>query len=172
MNLAGDRVIIRRAGKRDEEMLRHLIDDPETVKVTGKYPRPMIYNYQIHWFCGSAGDVRGIIARKERPEAGLGIILLSHVDPTEKTAEIYIKLTRPARGKGYGRDAVTVLVSHAFFGMGLNHIRARILKNNRASIRLFETCGFKEESACGCAGSGDGENRTVCVYGISLPDGE
>lgn len=174
MNLMGDKVILRRIGEQDEGMLRCLTDDPETVKVTGGYPRIPSWEHQINWFrsfSGAGGDVRGVIADKEHPETGLGIIILSHVDPVERTGEVYIKLVRPARGKGYGQDAVAALVSYGFSGLGLNRIRARILKDNQASRKLFEKCGFKEESVCRGTGLSDGENRNVCVYGICRRDG-
>lgn len=50
-----------------------------------------------------------------------------------------------SRGKGYGTEAVTMLVKYAFEELRLNCIHANILSYNASSIKLFELCGFVKE---------------------------
>ncbi|MEY8336467.1 GNAT family protein [Lachnospiraceae bacterium 62-35] len=169
MNIAGNKVILRAMEEQDRGMLLSLIQDPEIEKVTGGYTSSISYVNQMDWFCAipdSAGNLRGIIADRESPEAGLGIVMLSHMNLENGTAEIYIKLMKSVRGKGYGGDAISALVSYAFHELRLNHIYSNILDYNTASRRLFEQCGFKQEGMHKSRVYKDGYYRNVCVYGI------
>ena len=122
MEIRGNKVILRTMEEQDQEMLLGLIQDQEITRVTGGYSSPSSYEPQIQWPCSwedSADSLRSIIADKENPEIGLGIILLSHVDPQNGIAELSIKLGKSVRGMGYGQDAVNILVSYGFRELGL-----------------------------------------------------
>ena len=169
MEIRGNKVILRTMEEQDQEMLLGLIQDQEITRVTGGYSSPSSYEPQIQWPCSwedSADSLRSIIADKENPEIGLGIILLSHVDPQNGIAELSIKLGKSVRGMGYGQDAVNILVSYGFRELGLNSICSHILESNTASRRLFEKCGFTlAEDGKGEAGKYGGD-RNVWYYGI------
>lgn len=164
----------------DRMMLQDLVQDPDIVKVTGGYgsaaPR-------ARWRGGfrpflapdTPGILRRVIADRETPEKGLGIVMLTHMDSGDGTAEVYIKLSGSARGRGYGRDAVDALVSHAFQEMGLNQIRSSVLEHNTASRKLFEACGFWQENEHKGGADRDGQCRMVCSYVIkkdAMSDGD
>jgi RimJ/RimL family protein N-acetyltransferase len=169
MKIVGNRVILRTIEEQDQEMLLSLIKDPEIAKVTGGYSGPISYGHQMNWFRSLPdfpGDLRGIIADKKHPEIGLGIILLSHGNSQKGASEIYIKLRKSVRGKGYGQDAINVLVSYAFCELQLNCIYSNILEYNMASRRLFEKCGFQLEKMDKSRFEQDGNYAKVCSYKI------
>lgn len=169
MNIKGNSVILREMEAKDQVMLESLIHDPEIVKITGGYLRPAFCRMQVSGCCRPSyptGGLRRVIADQEHPETGLGIIMLSHMDPEKKTAEIYIKLAGSARGRGYGRDAVDTLVSYAFRELGLHEICSSILEHNTASRRLFEACGFQLKSMHGSRADREGHCRNVYLYCI------
>lgn len=169
MDITGHKVILRAIEEQDKELLLDLIKDSEISKVTRGYSRPVSYEHQLRWFRSPPDPVNGvhsIIADREAPRVGLGIIILSNMDPIAGTARISIKLKRSVRQKGYGEDAVTALVSYAFQKLGLNHIYSNILEYNQASRRLFEKCGFNQESVHESR-TGAGHSRNVYLYGIS-----
>ena len=106
MEIRGNKVILRTMEEQDQEMLLGLIQDQEITRVTGGYSSPSSYEPQIQWPCSwedSADSLRSIIADKENPEIGLGIILLSHVDPQNGIAELSIKLGNPSEAWGMDR---------------------------------------------------------------------
>lgn len=169
MKLAGKKVILRAAGAQDGRLLQELIHDPETRKVTGGYRSAGPFIPQMDWFgsgTDASGVLRRIIADQTEKETGLGIILLSHVEEDSGAAEIYIKLVREARGRGYGQDAVEVLLFWAFQKLGLGHVCANILEHNTASLRLFEACGFRRERTQKTRADREGYCRTVYGYGL------
>ena len=169
MKMIGKKVVLRDAGMQDHELLQSLIYDPEIVKVTGGYGNAGLWTLRSGrsgYGPVASGGLRKIIADQEEEQTGIGMILLSHVDAENKTAEVYIKLLRAARGRGYGRDAVSVLVSCAFRELGLDHIYASILEYNTASRRLFESCGFQWEHTRKTRADQEGRCKNVCRYSI------
>jgi RimJ/RimL family protein N-acetyltransferase len=47
-----------------------------------------------------------------------------------------------ARGKGYGTEAIALLLRHAFETLGLHRIAIRVLAINERAIRAYTACGF------------------------------
>ncbi len=169
MKIAGDKVILRAIEEQDREMFINLIRASESGAASGGYAVSKSYGRQMDWFRSSkdrTDSLRRIIADREKPEAGMGIILLSNVDLHNGEAEVYIKLMKSARGKGYGEDAINALVSYGFLELRLKRMYSNVLERNLASRRLFEKCGFKMEGVHRSKAHKDGHYENVCVYGI------
>lgn len=167
MNITGNKVLLRAVEAQDQAMLQSLIHDPEIVKITKGYPGSVPFRQQMNRYgypSEPSGGLRRIIADREHPEAGLGIITLSHMDSGKRTAQIYIKLAGFARGRGYGQDAVDTLVTYVFRELGLHEISSSILEHNTVSRRLFEACGFQLKDTHKGRADRDGRCRNVCVY--------
>lgn len=167
MSITGGKVILRAAKGPDLGMLLNLSRDPEIVKVTKGYQSLSAGMHPAYRSCFlpvPSDGLRRIIAAREKPEEGLGIIMLSDIDTGNKTAQIQIKILRMFRGRGYGRDAVETLVSWAFRELHLNCICSHILEDNTASRRLFEVCGFRQEGLHEGRTDAEGHCRKVCVY--------
>ena len=165
--LTGKKVILRAAERQDQGMLLGLIRDPRIVKVTkgyqyaasGVHPAHGLYFLPV-----PVGSFRRVIAERKKPEAGLGMILLSDIDEKSRMAQIHIKLLKSARDSGRGRDAVNVLTAYAFRQLGLDRICASILEDNLPSRKLFEACGFEQESTYESRADQEGHCRSVCCY--------
>lgn len=50
------------------------------------------------------------------------------------------------RGKGYGTDAMRVMVAFIFNEMNINKIKLQVLAFNKGAIRSYEKVGFREEA--------------------------
>lgn len=172
MGITGEKTLLRTMVEQDKRMLTDLFEDPRIVRVTGGYHRPVSLRQQIwRFYAGSdrAGSLYRIIADREDPRTGMGIVMLAHVDREERSAEIHIKLLEAYQGKGYGPDAIRALVGHGFKSLQLDHICADILEENLASRRAFEKCGFVQEEVRRSNRGGGGQDRNVCVYKIHGP---
>ena len=72
-----------------------------------------------------------------------GEIRLDNVNRQDRRAMMAIGINNPALlGKGFGTEAITVLLRHAFGEMGLHRIGIRVLAYNKRAIRAYEKCGF------------------------------
>ena len=49
------------------------------------------------------------------------------------------------RGKGYGSEALKLLVEYGFFTLGLNRIHSGAIESNVASLKSNEKVGFRKE---------------------------
>ena len=74
----------------------------------------------------------------------IGFIDLFDFDAHNKHAGVSIVLTEPYREKGYGKDALSLLMDYSFKDLGLYQLYSNILEGNTASIRLFESVGFEK----------------------------
>lgn len=83
----------------------------------------------------------------ERVDDGALIGGLALLDVSEdRRAELVIAIGDPsARGKGYGREAIALLVGHAFTALGLREVFLRVHADNRRAVRCYLACGFVKE---------------------------
>lgn len=170
MEIIGNQVILRRISEQDKDLLLDLSQDLAAAKITGGYASPKSYMHPIRVFYSlqnSSSHLPCIIADKENPRVGWGMIILSHMDSGRGAAEIYIKLIKSARKKGYAQDAINTLVFHAFHNLGLNYLYANIQEHNTASQKSFEQCGFKRECMHQSRADSHGNQRNIYVYGIT-----
>jgi RimJ/RimL family protein N-acetyltransferase len=75
----------------------------------------------------------------------LGTVLLAGIDFVHGRGELRLLLKSGHWGQGYGREAATVLLAHAFGDMGLRRIEAETPPANVASLKALEALGFKRE---------------------------
>jgi diamine N-acetyltransferase len=67
------------------------------------------------------------------------------IDLFHETAELGISIALPEfRGKGYGTEAVTLLVDYAFTAFGLRNIMLDTVSFNERAIAAYRKAGFKE----------------------------
>ena len=146
MNIYGERVLLRAIEREDNALLLRLINDPSTEHMLGGSSYPVSCRAQENWTeqqKNAPGTLRCIIALRDQPETGLGTVILSDIDQKNGTAQIHLKLDEPARGKGYGTDAVNTLTAYAFDELRLQCIYADIVSYNTISEALFQKCGYR-----------------------------
>ncbi len=97
------------------------------------------------WSANEKGDLGFAIETLEDPPALVGNIGLWGVRPKDQCATLGIALGREYIGRGYGTDAVRVIVDYGFREMGLHRIQLGVALFNPAGIRAYEKAGFVEE---------------------------
>ena len=76
----------------------------------------------------------------------IGDCELGNMDNTYGNAELGIQIgDREYWGRGYGRDAVSLLVDFGFRYLGLRRIQLTTNAKNERGIRAFRAVGFVEE---------------------------
>lgn len=102
----------------------------------------------------------------------IGSCQLLAFDRTHRTAELQIRIgDEQARGHGYGRQAVGLLLRFGFDDLNLHRIGLHVLADNAAAIRTYEKAGFVREGVLREAAYVDGRHRDVVVMGILNPNG-
>jgi len=78
----------------------------------------------------------------------LGQIALGHIDWKNRNAELGIVIgSKKYWGKGYGTEAIKLLLDHGFHLMNLYSIYLWVFEYNQRGIHCYEKCGFKRDGA-------------------------
>jgi RimJ/RimL family protein N-acetyltransferase len=76
----------------------------------------------------------------------LGEARLDGLDPHDRRARLATGLYDVAQlGRGLGREAIGLVLSHAFGALALHRVDLRVIAFNERAIRCYRACGFVEE---------------------------
>jgi RimJ/RimL family protein N-acetyltransferase len=76
----------------------------------------------------------------------IGFISLEDIDWTNRDAYVAIGIGEPEYwGKGYGTDAMRLMLRYGFTELNLHRISLTVFEYNPRGIRSYEKCGFKHE---------------------------
>ncbi len=97
----------------------------------------------------------------------IGEIRLDAMDASDRRARLAIGLYDPQRlGRGLGREAISLLLTHAFSDLALHRVGLRVLAYNVRAIRCYRACGFVEEGREREAAFVGGEWHDDLVMGV------
>ncbi|CAA9305245.1 MAG: Acetyltransferase, GNAT family [uncultured Chloroflexi bacterium] len=102
-------------------------------------------------------------------EAGryIGGIRLHSLSGADRRATLAIGIfDRRYWSKGYGTEAIRLLLSHAFGTMRLHRVALRVLEYNARAIRAYEKCGFTREGVERESAYVDGGWHSDVIMGI------
>jgi RimJ/RimL family protein N-acetyltransferase len=147
--LSGERVRLR--GVRDDDLpvLAKWEMDPGRMATQSNWvipPSEAAARERISgWSANQKDDVGFAIETLDDPPALIGNLGLWGVRPKDRCATLGIALSREHIGRGYGSDAMRVIVDYGFREMGLHRIQLSVAPFNPAGIRAYEKAGFVEE---------------------------
>jgi len=120
----------------DAALLR-LSDSPSQRPRGGRGAREM-----FETLCASDNPFYGIYTRSGRPIGYIG----ATIDDRDLRACLYISIGEAdARGRGYGTEAMRVLLDHLFREVGLHRAYLFVHETNHRAVRSYEKCGFVVE---------------------------
>lgn len=107
-------------------------------------------------------------AVEPRPSPGaVGVVGHYQAHPVLETIEVWYLIGDPsARGQGYGKEAVGLLVDHLFRTTSIERVGATCDVENLASSRLAEGLGFRREGTLRRAFYHHGRWHDAYQYGI------
>lgn len=97
----------------------------------------------------------------------IGNISLQQIDSINKKAEIAMLIGGKTEwNKGYGTEAVRIIVEYGFGQLLLHRIYAGVRSDNMGMITVFEKCGFIREGILKDSVFKNGKFYDAVVYGI------
>ena len=91
-------------------------------------------------------EICGFVIADKDTEAYIGQIDLFQIDWKNRKAVMGIIIAKEENhSKGYGKEAIGLLLEYAFNRLGLNKIELTVRAYNERGIRCYEQCGFKVE---------------------------
>jgi RimJ/RimL family protein N-acetyltransferase len=101
----------------------------------------------------------------------IGNFYMRDIDWVSRHAELHILIGEPVqRLKGYGQVALRLLVRYAFQDLGLVRLWALFFKENEASHRILDKCGFVEEGLLRKHVYKAGQFKDVIIMGLCASD--
>ena len=144
------------------------VNDQENTKymAVGNYPLTQVQLKEyIHCHSDSKSLLLGIFLKKENRH--IGNITLHQVDHHNRVREIGILIgDKTSQGKGFGSEAVRLIVSHAFMRLNLHKLTTGMVQENAASQKMFEKIGFKREGCLRQHFYLDGKYHDCLRYGL------
>jgi RimJ/RimL family protein N-acetyltransferase/catechol 2,3-dioxygenase-like lactoylglutathione lyase family enzyme len=99
--------------------------------------------------------------------AVIGRVGLHRYRPSHRAADFHVGIGDRAHwGKGYGREAVTLLLDYAFGEMDLHRVGLIVFAANERAVSLYRKLGFVEEGRWRRFLRRDGVDQDVLVMGL------
>jgi RimJ/RimL family protein N-acetyltransferase len=168
--LKGDRVILRALEREDLERL-HEFNNDLAIELAGGGDPPMPQSlarlqaeFENRASTGGRDDASFAI---EADGQFIGVCGLFQFDQTAHTCELGITIgDKGYWGRGYGRDAVRVLLGYAFRLRNLRRVYLRVNGRNERAIRAYRACGFAHEGRLRQHVWSDGDYDDLLLMGL------
>jgi RimJ/RimL family protein N-acetyltransferase len=134
---------------RREHVHRYLrwVNDFGTTRYLGIEPRPMTLEQETAWYeRASTNQEQPLFTIFERATGrAIGNCGLHNVDYRNRRTDVGIMIGEPdARGRGYGTEAMRLLLDFAFTVLGMHSVMLLVYEYNYAARRSYEKAGFRE----------------------------
>ncbi len=146
----GKNICLRSLTKKDFDKTFKWHNDLELKNLTLSHPFPVTDVQEEEWYNSLLKDssnknVYFGIEDKSNKEL-VGIIFLSKINMIHQTCWLGIFLgEESARGKGFGKEAVSLIVNYAFESLHLRKVSLEVVKTNKNAITLYKKLGFVQE---------------------------
>ncbi len=166
--LIGERIYLRPLEKSDAATLETYINDPEVTRTLCVH-RPMNLERELEFIeriaKAETDVVLGIAVKSD--DKLIGTTGLHRLDFKDRKAEFGISIgAKEEWDKGYGTEAVRLMVRYGFLTLNLNRIYLRAIEHNARAIRVYESVGFRKEGLLRQDCYRDGRYWDMVVMGI------
>lgn len=148
ITLKGEHVYLRALEPEDLDFV-HTIENDESIweisSTQTPYSRFLIKQYleNAHKDIFEVKQLRLVISSYD--DDVLGLIDLFDFDFKNKRAGVGLLVKDEVnRNKGYGQEALQLLINYSFSHLGLHQLYCNISEENKASIKLFTNKGFQQ----------------------------
>lgn len=170
--LAGERVTLRPVGPEHVDGLWELVNNPETVRLTGSHAP--FDRFGIGWWYGSRGDHDDrldLAICTAEDDAYVGEVVLNELDADNLSCNLRIALVGPrAFGRGYGTEAIRLVLDHTFSTTELHRISLEVFDFNDRAAHVYRKVGFVEEGVRRDALRWNGGWHNAIMMSILAPD--
>lgn len=146
----GQKVRLREYRSEDVKLAQNYVNDPEVKKLMSP-GIPYLYTLEDEqkWFervSGASKDNYDFAIETLGDNKYIGGCGINSVDWKNRVATIGIFIgDKNYWGKGYGSDAINILIKFIFEQMNMHKISLHVFSYNERAIKCYEKCGFVKE---------------------------
>lgn len=170
--------LVRLAAPRpdDHESFAHWSENDAYLRIMDNDPaRPISAEAHAAWeapFLQSPSSFMFRI-RTLADDALIGLVALGDIQWMHQCAMVGIAIGDPEYwGKGYGSDALRLIVRYGFLELNLYRLWLTTIAYNERAVRAFEKVGFRREGAWRQMIHRDGQRFDVLHFGLLRPEWE
>lgn len=144
--LKGKKVNLREIRKSDIDYFLKWFNDPEIMQYNPRY-LPMMGAKEEKWIekIANSEDTAHFVM-ETRDEKVIGVCGFNQINYKDQDAHIGINIgEKDCWEKGYGTEALELLVEYGFNQLNLHHITTEVYGFNGRSMRVQEKAGFQKE---------------------------
>jgi RimJ/RimL family protein N-acetyltransferase len=167
--IAGARVRLSPIRPKDSASLFRWINDRELVVFNAGF-HPVHATEHAAWLRDivTRSDTVVFAIRQKRGDRLIGVCQLHSISAVHRSAELQIRIGEPrARGRGYGVEAVRLLVDFAFRDLNLHRVWLRVFRTNTRALKTYAAAGFAKEGVMRDAAFVNGRFVDVVAMGIT-----
>lgn len=145
-SLEGEMIKLRPIRAEDADAVWDMVQDPEGSRLTGT--STTFTRAQIDAWCATVAELDDRIdlaITANGSDEYLGEIVLNDIDTVVRRANLRLVMRPGSRGRGYGTEAIQLMLGLAFDGLGLHRVDLDVLSVNPRARALYENLGFRVE---------------------------
>ena len=141
--IKGDRLYLSPMNVNDAETYTRWLNDKHVVENIGGHAKVLTVQEEKEWLIKNSNDYNFAIVLNDKDRL-IGNISLMDVDLINQTAELGIFIgEQDDRNKGYGKEAIKLILDYGFNTLNLNNIMLKVYSFNEKAIKTYKKVGFK-----------------------------
>ena len=146
--LVGERIELRRHARENYRLYGEWYGDQEIWRLTSWAASPLSLSAAERLFedreLSSTDDSFAI--HLKHAEDPIGVVSLMNISEANASADLSVIVGDPDdRHRGYGAEAMSMLLDYGFEELGLNRVGLSVFAFNEDAISTYEKLGFREE---------------------------
>ena len=143
--LMGERIYLSPVSINDAETFAKWMNDFEVTDYTGRSGQIMSLQGEMNYLEGNANPEATFSIITLEEDKLIGTVGLERIDHVHRTATLGIFIgDKEYLNKGYGTEAIRLLIDYGFNYMNLHSIKLTVFAFNERALRCYKKCGFKE----------------------------
>ena len=152
--LVGDRIYLSPRTAEDVELFTQWLNDFETTDYIGRSGSIMTKEAEKEFLETHIKDEATFVIVTLEENKMIGTVSLEQINHINRCATLGIFIgDKEYRSKGYGTEAIRLILEYGFYYMNLNNIKLDLVEFNERALRCYRKCGFKEYG-----------RRRKCIY--------
>ncbi|MDO4283621.1 MAG: GNAT family protein [Clostridia bacterium] len=143
--LVGEKVYLSPRNVEDYECFTEWLNDFETTDYIGKSNHLVTLASEKEYLEKHLNDEGTFYIVELDNDKLLGTIGIEEIDYIRRTGTLGIFIgDKEARSKGYGSEAIMLILDYAFHYLNLHNIKLDVFEFNKRALACYQKCGFQE----------------------------
>jgi len=154
------------ASKEDARFTASLLNMPEIHRhLADRFPKTLENVERMIYDANSKKELFLLIYSKEHDSLA-GVITLHDFSWYNRRAELTIAVHPDFQGKGFGKEAVLLVMKHAFENIQVHKILLEVYAANEKAVKMYKSCGFEVEGIFKNHSFKDGKYNDLLVMSV------